>query len=316
MALKWGLQTKRLKRKFKGEKVTQKHFNRSLSHPPMQKNRCSGIVKWRTRVTIKLLMYNGGGKKFTSAEAIVIRRVDVLKVHDYARAHAGLRDYLIIRLPLKIGLRTGEICSLKIERINFEQRDFEVLDSKKHRFYPLPLDPVTLQLIKDLVAGRSEGFVFRQEKAWTQKRAEKPLTLQAVWWIVHHTAEKAGVKNFNPRWLRHYFAANWLAEMKQPDSKKTMEGLRRILRHKNLTATQVYLSRLTFFEDLKDEYQQTQHPYVDRPQQNAPRMVSSFYREWCSKCDREPTCKFIDQMCSCQACSGCRFYKPKKELII
>ncbi len=241
---------------------------------------------------------------------IVIRRTDIKKVHDYARIHCKLRDYLMIRLPMQIGLRVSEIRTLNIEDINFEDRRFQVLDSKKKQFYPLPLDTITLQLIQDLIGDRWEGTVFTREDSLKVARLNKPLSRTAIWYLFDGIGVKAGVEGFSPRLCRHYFSAKWHEDMKKRDSKKTLEGLRRILRHTSLTTTQVYLQRLTFFEDLQDQFQEIQEPYI------ATRQVSDFYREWCSKCRMEPVCKIMDQACASEWATGCKFHVPKQQIKI
>jgi len=318
--------SRRGRRRFSGKSLLkpiasprQEHLNRSLSK--VEKGCSTAAVKWRLRVTFKFTMTNGA--RWGSADAIIIRRLDVEHVEAYARAHCDLRDYLMIRLPKKIGLRTREIATLEKEDIDFETRSFRVLDSKKHRFYPLPLDVLTLQLIKDLTSG-FEGLVFRHK---TYKRNKgKPLTNVSIWKTVRVIGERAGVKGFHPRILRHYFAATMIYP--EPDEHgnrpqpASVETLRRILRHANLTVTHRYLARLVFFEDIQRDYDRTQNPYVAQVEDY--RQIKQvefsdknrFYEEFCSKCEREPTCKFLEKMSSCQACSGCRFYKPKKEMII
>lgn len=283
------------------------------------------IVKWKIRVTKQFTyakvttMTNGcGGRKWeTQGEAIIISRRDVETVYRYARTECDLRDHLMIRLPMKIGLRTHEIATLSIEDINFEDRSFQVLDSKKHRFYPLPLDVLTLQLIKDLTDGL-QGLVFRHKTY--KKNIGKPLTNVAIWKTVRVIGEHAGVKGFHPRVLRHYFVADWHIVQH-----KSIEALRRILRHKNLSVTHRYLSRLVFFEDIQKEYEETKNPYMSGGIPNMPTQSNlpfgapqktKFYEEFCSRCIHEPMCKFKDQMCGCEAASACRFYKQKKEMII
>ena len=281
------------------------HFNSSLSTDT--KNRSIAVVKWTFRARVEVTMTNGGERHWDSADAIVIRRSDVQKVHNYAREHRDLRDYLMVRLPKNIGLRTHEIATFSIEDIDFETRSFQVLDSKKHVFFPLPLDVLTLQLIKDLIQGRTEGLVF-EHKTYKNKCEGQPLRNVTIWKLVKTIGEEAGVKGFHPRVLRHYFAADWHIVQH-----KSIETLRRILRHKNLGVTHRYLSRLVFFEDIQREYEETKNPYAtDLSESDKTR----FYERFCSKCDREPTCKFVEQMCGCEAASGCRFYKQKKEAII
>jgi site-specific recombinase XerD len=251
-------------------------------------------------------MYKG------SADAIIVRRCDILRVHDYARQNCDLRDYMLIRLPLKVGLRTGEECSLCVEDIDFRNHSFNVTDSKSKRAYPLPLDPVSLQLIQDLVGQRLTGYVFTQKSSWRHAREGKRLTDSTVWIRVKRIAEAAGVQHFNPRLLRHFFAADWNLQG------KNIEVLRRILRHKSLAYTQFYLARLVFWEDVQREYQSIQDgPFVGgvKPlplqMQSAEPMLSSFYQEWCVTCGHAQLCKLIDQTPAWA--TGCHFYVVKEE---
>jgi len=259
-------------------------------------------------------MTNGGGRGewHGKGEAIVIRRSDIEHVHDFARVHCKLRDFLLIRVPMKIGLRTTEITTLNIEDIDFSTRSFRVLDSKKKRFYPLPLDVLTLQYIQDLIGDRAEGTVFAREDNPEIARQYKPMSRTAIWYLIHGIGLAAGVKGMNPRILRHYFACKWVQDMKKPGSKKTMVGLQRTLRHANIATTMFYTVRLTFQEDIEDEYHDMQEPYIVRGGIQT-RATSQFYRDYCSKCEREPTCKYVDQVGANAWASGCRFYKQKKE---
>jgi len=280
------------------------HFNRPLSRD--QTVKCIAVFKWQAKAKIKFYMKNRGQKYTWQADAIIIRRADILKVHDYARQNCCLRDYLLIRLPMKIGLRTGEICSLKIENINFQDKTFHVLDSKRKRLYPLPLDALTLQLIQDLIGPRQEGYVFTREvysRSWSHKKAEKPLHVTTVLVTVKRIALKVGVEGFTPRLLRHYFAAEW---HKQGGS---LELLRRILRHKSLAYTQFYLSRLVYFEDLKGEYEKLQNGPLTSPQQPQFYKTESLTPKICSSCANLPICKLVDRMPSWA--TGCQYYKKE-----
>ena len=245
---------------------------------------------------------------FHKSTPIVIRRSDVVKVHDYARINCKLRNYLLIRLPIKIGLRVSEITTLNIEDINFEDRSFQVLDSKKKMFYPLPLDTITLQLIKDLIGDRDEGTVFTRQDNWKIKMQHKRMSRTAAWYLFRGIGLAAGVKGFSPRTCRHYFAAKWHEDMKKTGSKKTLEGLRRILRHTSLATTQFYLQRLVFFEDIQDQYMEIQEPYIARQE------ASPFYQKWCSKCRIEAVCKILDQACESEWATGCKFFVAKQQV--
>jgi len=128
-----------------------------------------------------------------------------------------------------------------------------------------------------------------------------------VWSLTHQIGLKARVKNFNPRLLRAYFAANWIVQ------KKSVEGLRRILRHKSLAITHAYVQRLVFFEDVQAEFNELQNgPIQDRVKGE----LGEFYKQWCSTCLSEAICKIIDQMCASLGATGCKFHMPVKKLTV
>lgn len=247
-------------------------------------------------------------------KTIVIRRTDIKKVHDYAREHECLRDYLLIRFPLKIGVRATEVTTLKIEHIDFENRTFKVLDAKKKQLFTLPLDMLTLELIHELIDGRKEGYVFRRigRRSWHKKRCGEPLSRAAIWYRIQKIGLRAGVREFNFLLLRHYFAATWVYV-----EKKSIEGLRRILRHKNLFITHRYLQRLVFFEDLQREYEAKQNKPVINPsifKDKTKPLLNDFYEAHCKHCLREPTCKLIDEVCASSWATGCRYFIPLKKV--
>jgi len=309
--------------------MTQKHFNRSLSQTRTVE--IIATVKWQIRVKAYFLskrsitMTNGGGRGrewHGKGEAIVIRRSDIEHVHDFARVHCKLRDFLLIRVPMKSGIRTTEIRTLNIEDIDFELGEFQVLDSKKKRFYPLPLDVLTLQFIKDLIGDRVEGTVFAREDNPEIARQHKPMSRTAIWYLIHGIGVAAGVKGVSPRLLRHYFVASLMYP--KPDEQgnrrepASIETVRRMLRHKNLATTTFYVARLVFPEDIKRDYDRLQNPYVRSDCESNKKQLepSSFYEEYCSQCDHEQVCSLKEQMCSLKGVSGCRFYKQKKEMVL
>ena len=304
-------------------------FNSSLSQSAVQKWRSNQIVKQKIKLKITFTMTNGTGHRQNWAgEAIIIRRSDVEHVHDYVRQNAYPRDFLIIHIPMKIGLRNSEIRTLRIENIDFENHSFEVYDSKKYELFPLPLDMLSLELIQDLIGEREEGYVFTHQGSWTQVKADQPLSRVEIWQIVHDIAEEAGVEGFNPRILRHYFAACWYEEMKRLGSRKTLVGLQRILRHKSLAITQIYLGKLVFFEDIQSEFEGIQNsplvpetlahvtsaktPLCRARDNRVPIAWESAGQTICNGCGYVGFCKFAP-LPSCV--DSCRFKPEKKEMI-
>ena len=227
---------------------------------------------------------------------VVIRRVDIERIHDYAREHCSERDFLLVRLPMQIGLRTGEIATLCIENIDFETRTFQVLDSKKKVLYPLPLDVLTLQLIKDLIGFRTHGYVFRQSRSWKYCKGDKALTDASIWTVIHNIAKAVGIQGFNPRMLRHYFAAHWIYDLHN-----SVPSLQVILRHESAENTMIYVGRLSFWEDVQREYDGIRKgPIVESHiEETAPVQAQGVHAKVCSECGAIQVCKYAATMPTC-----------------
>lgn len=150
------------------------------------------------------------------------------------RAARTLKSEAIIRVLLSTGMRTGEICTLDVEDVDFENYRLRVLDSKKHRYFDVPVDGQTLKVLRRYLGNRKTGILFPSQKGKGKKR----LTIEGVRWVVVRAAERAGlpgIGHVTPRTLRHTFANMW------DDMHGSIRGLQSILRHKNLSSTQQYL---------------------------------------------------------------------------
>jgi integrase len=178
---------------------------------------------------------------------IVIYRSHILRLKEFPKP---ARDQLIIELATDMGLRSGEISTLRIENIDLERGRLLIVDSKRKQPYPVPLTYDIAKHIEEVKAGREEGLLILQDErnAW---RRGKPVTTIGLCYVWKKWARKAKLPNwrdYNPRLGRHYFACEWAARG------GNIETLRRILRHKSLLYTQIYLSRLIFYEDIENEY--------------------------------------------------------------
>jgi site-specific recombinase XerD len=240
--------------------VSKTHFN---SSPSAVEKWCSNsIVKAKIHLTLTFAMTNGDGHSQnwqTKPIMVSIENVETVYAYAYNKyekepSKLNLRNFLIIRLPRKVGLRNSEIRTLTVELVNFSRRIIMVLDSKKHVLFPLPIDLLTLHFIKDLVNPRRKGYIFIHEGTWTKIKADNPLTKMQVWNIVHNIAVEAGVEGFNPRDLRRAFAYEWYRKMRSGQSKKTLKGLQAMMRHNELRTTGIYVDKMFCFEDLQEEF--------------------------------------------------------------
>jgi integrase len=223
------------------------HFNSSLSPSstlPVLYARTFKTVqrdKWRLHLRILLLRVGGGCTR------VVISDEKIWQVVSYADRHCCLRDRTIIKLLLVRGLRTGEICTLLAEKINWKTATVYVFDSKKKQYLPVPVGLETLVMLETLLNGRSKGYVF-QHRRKGKAYADKPLTVQAVWELVRRIAVKAGVDGFNPRMFRRFYAAFWMKK-----AKGELEGLQTIMRHADSQVTWEYADQFVFEDDVRRE---------------------------------------------------------------
>lgn len=132
------------------------------------------------------------------------------------------RDRLIIRILAECGLRRQELLNLRVLDIDLERRIMRVHGKgKKDRDIPIPRG-----LVEELalyVRGKSphEGlFPFKQAKN--------------IWRIVTKYARMAGLDDFHPHTLRHYYGSQ-LAD-KQVDLKVIQE----LLGHEDIGTTAIY----------------------------------------------------------------------------
>jgi integrase len=261
----------------------------------------------------------GAGMYLANPETIILRRSDFLRLHDYALNNAPLRDLCLIRVPMKCGVRPGEIQRLRWDQVDFQKLTLNIIDSKKHKTCPVPMDMATADYLKRLLEqGRNRfGWVIERDpqgRIWVD--SPEPLTYENLEFIVKKWAKAAGCetwKKISLYALRHFFAASW-AYPQDGKAPGNLHALSKILRHKSLLYTQIYLSRLVFYEDIQSEYDRVQSwPFAqDGNRDQVPACGNEFFDRWCRTCEHMPTCKYIDRAMSSPWASGCRFHITKK----
>jgi integrase len=248
-----------------------------------------------------------------NAKTILLRRSDFLRLHDYTLHHGPLRDFCLFRVPMKCGVRPGEIATLRWENVDFSRLTLNVLDSKKHILSPVPMDLATADYLRELKGDFTEGLVIRHDpncRVW--RHLEGRLSKENLQAIVKKRAKLAGCETWQKMRmydLRHYFAANWAypADGKRPGNLHTLAT---ILRDNPFTI-HVYLSRLVFYEDIQAEYNRLQtSPFVQSQNgQQTPTVGNEFFDRYCRVCMRRPTCRYIDQAMMSNWASGCRYFE-------
>lgn len=270
------------------------------------------IYEVKIEIVIKLTSQWEFSSTFPSTDKpIIIHRTDIEQLLAYPKKP---RNQLIHELAALMGFRTGEITVQRREWINLETGRCYVKDSKKRELYPIPLNYRVAKLIAKVVANRTEGLLIRRFQGGRgikneSIRNDEALTGDAIWQVVRDHAKRAGIQNwrdYNPRLLRHYFAASFA---KGKDGKPgNMEVLRRIMRHTSLMSTQVYLARLIFFEDVQEEYDRIHTLPIERKQDLSVKKLNNQTAQQCLACPARSVCKYVEEAINAEWASGCRFY--------
>ena len=193
---------------------------------------------------------------------IIVCRARFLKL---LKAPKSLRDQLVIELPTLMAFRTGEVTSARLEHVDFESGDMQVLDSKKYQLFLVPLNPTVAMHLAEYVQKYDieSGVLFQRPKAGRQatKLELSSTTIHRIW---AQSCKAAGVPYMPPRMGRAMFSVNWIwGNPEQGIPKKTIKGLQVILRHDDILATEKYLNKIMCYEDIKAEFNQgLKSPFV------------------------------------------------------
>lgn len=151
----------------------------------------------------------------------------------------GKRDYAIILLAARLGLRASDICNLSFENIRWENNTIEVLQEKTGQLLVLPLlTEVGEALVDYLKYGRPVSelpYVFLRHVPPMDKL--RPPTLHS---IITFYMQRAGIpisnaKKHGPHTLRHSLAGILL------EGNTPFPVISEILGHSNTKSTSVYM---------------------------------------------------------------------------
>ena len=142
------------------------------------------------------------------------------------------RDRMMIMLLYGCGLRTGELCALKIQDISTQRRELHIKHAKGdiERIIPLP-EIVYTELLAYLLERKAKrGHLFLTE---TKRR---PIRQRLVGKVVHEAALRADIaRPVIPKMLRHSFATHLM------DRGVDIAIISKLMGHSGPTESGVYL---------------------------------------------------------------------------
>ena len=176
-----------------------------------------GVAAWRGAVLPKALT--------PDAVAALLAGCD-------RNATAGRRDFAVLVLLSRLGLRAGEVARLTLDDIDWDAGEITVIGkgSRVERL-PLPAD-VGKAMVDYLAHGRrptADRHVFL-----TLHAPHGPMTRDAVKGAVRHGCDRAGIERVGPHRLRHTAATDMLR------AGAALEEVGQVLRHRSASTTAIY----------------------------------------------------------------------------
>ncbi len=154
------------------------------------------------------------------------------------KSYMEIRNKLIISMLLDTGIRCTECCILPISAI---KDGYILILGKGNKERVVPCSIVLNKLIIRYLRYREEYFSYKDiPNNLLLSRTGKPLTVEAVEYVIKQICDKANIKNIrcSPHTFRHYYAQQMLK------SGTDVYSLSRLLGHSNINITQVYLNDL------------------------------------------------------------------------
>ncbi|HEX9518198.1 MAG TPA: tyrosine-type recombinase/integrase [Streptosporangiaceae bacterium] len=146
----------------------------------------------------------------------------------------GRRDYAIVLLLARLGLRAGEVAALRLDDADWYHGEIVVRGkADRHERLPLPAD-VGAAVAAYLRRGRPQAPASERALFLRLAAPSGPLTPGAVKMVVRHAAARAGLPAFGPHQLRHRAAT---ATLRRGAPLPEVAGL---LRHRTLAVTASY----------------------------------------------------------------------------
>ncbi len=161
----------------------------------------------------------------------------------------NIRDYAMLMVLAYSGLRVSELCSLRIEDIDFLENVIHVKSGKGDKDRMVVVDSRVMEILKEYLKSekRHEGNVFVSRKG-------NRISTTHVERIVKYYAKKAGInKKVTPHVIRHTFATTLLR------NGADIRFIQQILGHSSVATTQIY----THVDDgaLKEVYERAKPHY-------------------------------------------------------
>ncbi len=163
---------------------------------------------------------------------VVLNKTEVIQL---LNAPKYLRHKLILAMLYGCGLRSYELCNLKLSDVDFERNQLFVKKQKGKRDRYVPLDEMLLRGLKKYIASdHPEEWLFNSQI--TKEGKLQGITTRAIQWVIKENRSKVATnKKITAHTLRHTYATHLLEEG------VNILVLKELLGHVRIETTLVYL---------------------------------------------------------------------------
>lgn len=144
----------------------------------------------------------------------------------------GRRDFAMMTMMARLGLRSIEVARLRLEDLDWRSGEL-IVRGKGGRHDKLPMPRDVGEALVDSLADRPAGTVARTVFL-TQRAPLGPIRADLVGDVVQRACQRAGVEHVGPHRLRHALARELLRHG------AGLRAIAQVLRHQDLATTALY----------------------------------------------------------------------------
>lgn len=218
-------------------------------------------IRWDWIEASPVTAFNKNTLKESRARTRFLSREEFTRLEDAAAVK--LRP--ILRLAVETGLRKEELLGLMLPNIDFSRRELHLDETKTHTPRRVPLSPVAVTTIRELLEQRSRprsAYLFCKRDGTRVGNPRKSF---------ENACQRAGIEDLRFHDLRHTFAS-WFVQ-----GGGDLYRLSRILGHATLQMTARYSHLRT--DDLHDELQRVARKRSQEHQTEAVRLQADVEEE-------------------------------------
>lgn len=150
----------------------------------------------------------------------------------------GCRDFAILTLAARLGLRASDICGMTLRNVDFDHGEIRIVQKKTSIPLKLPMLPEVRDALLAYISRRCytdpEDFIFRQCRAPHQE-----LTHAGLWCIMRKYLKASGVKPGNRKRGTHALRSSLASSMVEKDV--PYYAVQKVLGHESPQAARSYI---------------------------------------------------------------------------